>query len=141
MVCQDIVIMVACFGFALALIPSILGKNKPARLSCLITNEERKVVFVSGPFRAETQWEILQNVRRAEEVSLRLIKQGYFPICPHTMSQNWQGVCPDKVFLAWCIALLGISHAIYMMDGWMFSAGSKDELAFALENDMEVIYE
>ena len=37
MVWQDIVIMVACFGFALALIPSILGKNKPARLSCLIT--------------------------------------------------------------------------------------------------------
>ena len=34
---QDIVIMVACFGFAVALIPSIVGKQKPERSSCLIT--------------------------------------------------------------------------------------------------------
>jgi len=34
---QDIVIMVACFGFALALIPSIIGKFKPARVSCMLT--------------------------------------------------------------------------------------------------------
>ena len=37
MIWQDIVIMVACFGFAMALIPSIMGKNKPAKSSCLIT--------------------------------------------------------------------------------------------------------
>ena len=37
MIWQDVVIMVACFGFAVALIPSIKGKQKPARLSCLIT--------------------------------------------------------------------------------------------------------
>lgn len=34
---QDIVIMIACFGFALALIPSIRSKQKPARSSCLLT--------------------------------------------------------------------------------------------------------
>jgi len=34
---QDIVIMVACFGFAIALIPSIKGKQKPERSSCLLT--------------------------------------------------------------------------------------------------------
>ena len=33
----DIVIMVACFGFAVALTPSIVGKNKPAKSSCLLT--------------------------------------------------------------------------------------------------------
>ena len=34
---QDVVIMVACFGFAIALIPSIRGKNKPAKSSCAMT--------------------------------------------------------------------------------------------------------
>lgn len=34
---QDVVIMVSCFGFAVALIPSIAGKSKPARSSCLLT--------------------------------------------------------------------------------------------------------
>ena len=37
MIWQDVVIMVACFGFAIALIPSIRGIHKPEKLSCLIT--------------------------------------------------------------------------------------------------------
>ena len=37
MIWQDIVIMIACFGFAIALIPSIIGKRKPERSSCAIT--------------------------------------------------------------------------------------------------------
>ena len=37
MIWQDVVIMAACFGFAIALIPSIKGKQKPARSSCLLT--------------------------------------------------------------------------------------------------------
>jgi len=37
MIWQDVVIMVACFGFALALIPSIRGRHKPARLTCFLT--------------------------------------------------------------------------------------------------------
>ena len=37
MIWQDIVIMVSCFGFAIALIPSIRGKQKPPRSSCFLT--------------------------------------------------------------------------------------------------------
>jgi amino acid permease len=37
MIWQDIVIMIACFGFAIALVPSIIGKRKPEKLSCAIT--------------------------------------------------------------------------------------------------------
>ena len=37
MIWQDIVIMIACFGFAIALIPSIRGKQKPAKSSCILT--------------------------------------------------------------------------------------------------------
>ena len=34
---QDIVIMVSCFGFAIALIPSIIERRKPADSSCIFT--------------------------------------------------------------------------------------------------------
>ncbi len=37
MLWQDVVIMISCFGFALALIPSIRSKQKPARSSCALT--------------------------------------------------------------------------------------------------------
>ena len=37
MLWQDFVIMISCFGFAIALIPSIRGKQKPAKSSCVLT--------------------------------------------------------------------------------------------------------
>lgn len=38
MMWQDLVLAVGGFGFAVALLPSVLSKtNKPARLSCLMT--------------------------------------------------------------------------------------------------------
>jgi len=37
MIWQDILMMVGGFGFALGLLPSLLGKNKPAKSSCAIT--------------------------------------------------------------------------------------------------------
>uniref|UniRef100_A0A6M3KXT7 Uncharacterized protein n=1 Tax=viral metagenome TaxID=1070528 RepID=A0A6M3KXT7_9ZZZZ len=37
MIWQDVVIMVSCFGFAIALIPSIKSNQKPTKSSCLLT--------------------------------------------------------------------------------------------------------
>jgi len=37
MIWQDVTIMIACFGFAGALIPSIKSANKPAKSSCILT--------------------------------------------------------------------------------------------------------
>ena len=37
MIWQDLVIMIACYGFAIALIPTIIGKQKPARFTCWLT--------------------------------------------------------------------------------------------------------
>jgi len=37
MIWQDILMMIGGFGFALALIPSIVGERKPAKSSCAIT--------------------------------------------------------------------------------------------------------
>lgn len=47
MIWQDWAIMVACFGFGLALIPSIRGKNKPARASCIFTIVLLAIIGVS----------------------------------------------------------------------------------------------
>ena len=44
---QDIVIMIACFGFGIALIPSIKGKHKPARSSCILTSVLLTAIAIS----------------------------------------------------------------------------------------------
>jgi len=37
MIWQDIVIMVVCFSFALALMPTVRAKEKPAKITCAWT--------------------------------------------------------------------------------------------------------
>lgn len=98
-----------------------------------------KVVYVAGAFRAKTQWGIMQNVRKAEEASLKLWKLGYAVICPHTMTQNFTGECSDEVWLNGCIELLKRADAIYLVDGWEKSEGSLVELNIAHDLGMAII--
>jgi len=37
MIWQDVLMMLGGFSFSIALLPSVLGKNKPEKSSCLIT--------------------------------------------------------------------------------------------------------
>ena len=98
-----------------------------------------KVIYIAGAFRAKTQWEIMQNVRKAEGASLKLWKLGYACICPHTMTQHFQNECPDKVWLDGCLELLKRCDAIYMVDGWTESEGSLAEYKLARELGLAII--
>ena len=98
-----------------------------------------KVVYIAGAFRAKTQWGIVQNVRKAEDASLKLWKLGYAVICPHTMTQHFQNECPDEVWLKGCIELLKRSDAIYLLEGWGKSEGSREELKIAEELGLVVL--
>ena len=100
-----------------------------------------KVVYVAGAFRAKTQWGIMQNVRKAEDASLRLWKEGYVVICPHTMTQHYQGECPDKVWLDGCLELMRRCDAIYLLKGWELSEGSWQEYRLAKELGLVIIEE
>jgi hypothetical protein len=98
-----------------------------------------KVIYIAGAFRAKTQWGIMQNVRKAEDASLRFWKLGYAVICPHTMTQHFQNECPDDVWLKGCIELLKRCDAIYLVDGWQNSEGSLAELKVAKELGLIII--
>ena len=90
-----------------------------------------KVIYIAGAFRAKTQWGIMQNVRKAEDASLKLWKLGYAVICPHTMTQHFQNECPDEVWLDGCLELLRRCDAIYLVEGWQSSKGSLEEYKLA----------
>lgn len=100
-----------------------------------------KVVFIAGPFRGETAWDIECNVRRAEELALRVARAGAMPLCPHTNTRFFQGQGSDKFWLEGTKELLRRCDAIIMLEGWENSTGSKGEFEEARKLNMPIFYD
>jgi len=86
-----------------------------------------KVAYVAGPYRAETEYELVSNIRVAEKAAVALWQMGYAVICPHMNSAHMGGVCQDKVFLRGDLEILRRCDLIVLVDGWESSAGARDE--------------
>lgn len=83
-----------------------------------------KVIYVAGPYRGDNAWEIEQNIRRAESLSLEVWKAGFAAICPHANTRFFQGVLYDDVWLNGDIAILKKCDAILMTPDWQKSSGA-----------------
>ena len=90
-----------------------------------------QLVYIAGPFRAATAWEIEQNVRRAEELALEVARAGAMPVCPHTNTRFFHGQCTDEFWLAGTMELLHRCDAVVAAYGWERSSGSRAEVAEA----------
>jgi len=99
-----------------------------------------KVVYIAGPFTGDTAWAIEQNIRKAEELALRVAQMGGAPLCPHTNTRFFHGTCTAEFWYAATMALLKKCDAIVMVNGWEESKGSKEEHAWALDNNVPVFY-
>jgi len=65
-----------------------------------------KVIYVAGAFRGKDYWEQHRNILKAEIATFALISSGFAPICPHKITEHYQGSYPDEVFLDICKAWL-----------------------------------
>jgi nucleoside 2-deoxyribosyltransferase len=72
----------------------------------------RPLIYIAGPFRADTSWGIEQNIRRAEEHGLLVARLGGIPVIPHTMHRFYQDALPDEFWLEAGLALLRICAAV-----------------------------
>lgn len=97
-----------------------------------------KVVYLIGPFRAETGWQIEQNIRRAEEVALEIWKMGAAVLCPHTNMRFFNGEASDGLWLAGDLELLSRADGAVLLPGWERSQGSLPELEAAATRGMRV---
>lgn len=101
-----------------------------------------KVLYISGPY-SNGDWEIMSmNIMRAREVAIKLWKQGFAVICPHSNTAHFDALIPDKqVFIRGDLEILKRCDVIYMMRDWLTSYGAKCELRLAQRRGLEVIYE
>lgn len=100
-----------------------------------------KVIFVSGPYRGQDWVEVDNHIRRAREAAVKLWRDGWAVICPHSNTSHFDGLCPDEVWLEGDLEILKRCDAIYMLKDWRASKGAKAELDLASKNGLEIIFE
>lgn len=99
-----------------------------------------KIIYISGSYRSK--WGVIGviiNIWKARRVAVRLWKEGWIVICPHTNSI----LMPEKGidFIQGDCEIVRRSDAIYMMKGFRNSRGAMTEYGVALHHKKEIIFE
>lgn len=102
------------------------------------TYTSRPVIYVAGPFRAPTPWQIEQNIREAEFWALEIWKLGGAAICPHGNSRYFHGTVSDEILLDGTMEFLRRSDAILLAPKWYESVGAKAEERLAWQLAMPI---
>ena len=59
-----------------------------------------KVIYIAGPFRAKTAWQIECNIRHAENTAFFLMKEfSVMPLIPHANTRYFHGSFEDQFML------------------------------------------
>ena len=105
-----------------------------------------RIAYVSGPYRAKTEWGVWQNVWKAREIAAKLWAMGYAVICPHANTSFFGGAygIPDKRWIEGDLEmlrrLLTAYDCIVMIPDWDKSEGAQRELHLAAELGLNIYY-
>jgi len=92
-----------------------------------------KLVYLAGPYRADTRWDEESNVRRAEEVAYLVAQTGAFPVTPHANTRPYfADAQPPEFWLAATLELMRRCDIVVMLPGWSRSEGAKAERVEAM---------
>ena len=87
-----------------------------------------KVVYVAGPYKAQTEHGTMLNIREAEAVAIQVWQAGHVALTPHLNTRLFGGLCPDEVLFQGCLELLRRCDAVVLVKGWSSSSGTITEL-------------
>ena len=93
--------------------------------------QRMKLVYIAGPYRGESEWQVVQNIRRAEGLALAVWKLGAACICPHKNTALFGGAAEDSVWLEGDLEMMRRCDAVLCTDNWALSSGARDEVALA----------
>lgn len=87
-----------------------------------------KLVYIAGPYRAGTPWLVEQNIRRAEELGLRVAMLGAMPVIPHSMCRFFDGERTGQFWVDGTLELMRRCDAVMLVSGWTESVGTRGEV-------------
>ena len=90
-----------------------------------------RLVYIAGPYRAPSPWQVEQNIRAAEDLAVKVHAAGMFAVCPHANSRHMEGVADDAHFLVGTLELMRRCDAVILTRNWRTSSGALAEVAEA----------
>jgi len=101
-----------------------------------------KVVYIIGPFRADSLWQIEENIRFAEVVGKLVLEAGAMPIIPHANTRLYfMHIVPESIILEGTREILRRCDMAVTTQGdaWEDSEGSVGEVELARELNIPVL--
>jgi len=98
-----------------------------------------QLIYVAGPFRADSLFDITINVSNAEYWGLQVAKHGHMPVVPHANSWKMYGAASESLSPMGTRLLLSVRHGCIFIPGWAESGGSLDEAALCKERKIPAL--
>jgi hypothetical protein len=93
-----------------------------------------KLVYIVGPLRDPSCYQVMQNIMSAREWALRVAECGAMPICPHTNTGSLYGAATvsEDHWLEGNLVILGRCDGAFFLPKWRGSDGAQKERAFCV---------
>jgi len=103
-----------------------------------------KLIYVAGPYRSDGTYGIMQNIRKAEDVTVQLWNLGVAVICPHKNTAFLDGaidgetmdgkgaVADVSLFFKGDLEMMVRCDAVVLVPGWQKSKGTVQEKTLAV---------
>ena len=100
-----------------------------------------KVIYTAGPYSADGDNNVLNNILTARYIARTLWLRGWAVICPHTNNIFMDG--PDttwELFMAGDLEILSRCDALYLLPGWEQSRGALAEYNKSVDLGLKIYY-
>jgi len=88
-----------------------------------------KIVYLAGPYRADTAAEVERNIQNARRYHMALTEAGIFSFCPHVHMAHYDGLQEEQWFLDGTMEMMRRCDALVFIRGAMMkSSGSIREM-------------
>ena len=96
------------------------------------------VIYIAGPFRGDTAWQVEQHIRHAETLAYYVARLGAMPLCPHTNTRFFHGELSEQFWLEGTIELMSRCDGVILTEDWHSSASARAEVARAHQLNLPV---
>ena len=104
-----------------------------------------KLIYVAGAYHADTPKGILDNINRAEKISITLIRNGWAVFTPHKNTAGYEKYEDDTITVStWLnmdLEILSRCDVLFIIDNYHKSKGTAIEIKYAMNNNIPIYWE